>query len=185
MKSPHSTELPQDSLTIIGEALIILSLPSALPIPTGGIAHSLSVVIIILAFFGLVVGGVRPNFQARLDRSREAVLRFKRVNQLHDKLWHHAGKLLRPRVQIVFKNKLFLVFTGILVILCAMCFWTIIPLADTPPSVAIILFGFALVYKDIYSWIVALITGVVGFIINIGSVVLVIGAIITFLSKHL
>ncbi len=180
-----SGDVKIDQLQIIGEAIIILALPSALPIPTGGIAHSLSIVIILFSFWGLVLGGVKPKTQEKFEVGRNKVLRFKRLREFHDSLWQRAGQLLKNRKGWIFDNRLFLALTSLLIIICAACFWTVIPLADTPPSIAVILFGFSLVYKDIYAWFAAVIVGVFGLVINLGSLLFVITKITEFITSHI
>ena len=63
----------RDREKVIGELLVILALPSALPVATGGIAHAMSIPIIILAFTGLLLGGAISNKKSRIIAARDKV----------------------------------------------------------------------------------------------------------------
>jgi hypothetical protein len=160
----------QEQQKIIGELLVILALPSALPVATGGIAHAMSVPIIILATYGLLFGKANVSGKkSRIVAARDKVLSFQKLREFHDKLWHHAGKLSRERWGWLFDTMAFRAITALFIVVCAVCFWTIIPVADTPPSIAVMLFGFSIVYRDILVWLLAVVVGIIGVVINIGT----------------
>lgn len=166
----HTKKSAHEQEKIIGELLVILALPSALPVATGGIAHAMSIPIIILATYGLLFGKANvSDKKSRIVAARDKVLSFQKLREFHDKLWHHAGRFSRERWGWLFDNLGFRAITSLLVITCAICFWTIIPVADTPPSVAVMLFGFSLVYRDIAVWLLAAIVGIIGVVINVGT----------------
>ncbi len=161
---------PREQEKIIGELLVILALPSALPVATGGIAHAMSIPIIILATYGLLFGKANvSDKKSRIIAARDKVLQIQMLREFHDKLWHHAGRLSRERWGWLFENIVFRSLTALLVVVCAVCFWTIIPVADTPPSIAVMLFGFSIVYRDIFVWLLATVVGAIGIAINIGT----------------
>ena len=153
---------------LVGELLVILALPSALPVATGGIAHAMSIPIIILAITGLLFDSALSK-KSRVMAARDKVLSFQKLREFHDKVWHHAGRFSRARLAFLFDNIAFRAVTALFIVVCAICFWTIIPVADTPPSVAVMLFGFSLVYRDIAVWALAVVLGVIGIAINVGT----------------
>jgi hypothetical protein len=175
----------RDREKVIGELLVILALPSALPVATGGIAHAMSIPIIILAVTGLLLGGAISNKKSRIIAARDKVLSFQKLREFHDKLWYHAGRLSKERWAFLFDNVLFRAVTALLIIVCAICFWTIIPVADTPPSIAVMLFGFSIVYRDVLVWLLAVIIGVIGVVINVSTLLFLATQIINWLQSIL
>ncbi len=167
---------------LIGEALVLLALPSALPVATGGIAHAMSVPIIIIAVYGLIFSALTERHKTRITEAKAKVLKIDKLRQLHDAIWNRAAKIMKSHSAWLFDQLAFRILTGTLIVLSAICFWTIIPLADTPPSVAVMLFGFALIYRDIRVWIAGLVMSILGIAINYGSLLFVIHWILRWLS---
>lgn len=174
MDMAHTEKSAREQEKIIGELLVILALPSALPVATGGIAHAMSIPIIILATYGLLFGKANvSDKKSRIVAARDKVLSFQKLREFHDKLWHHAGRLSCERWGWLFDNILFRCLTALFIVVCAVCFWTIIPVADTPPSIAVMLFGFSLVYRDILVWLLAVLVGTIGVVINVGTLMFI------------
>lgn len=167
-----ATHTAHEQQKIIGELLVILALPSALPVATGGIAHAMSIPIIILTISGLLLGKVTgSDKKSRILEARDKVLSFQKLREFHDKIWYHAGRFSKERLAHLFDNSFFRAITALFIVVCALCFWTIIPVADTPPSIAVMLFGFSIVYRDVAVWALATFVGCIGVVLNVGTLV--------------
>lgn len=171
----------QEKLRFIGEAIILLAIPSLLPIATGGIAKALSFIIVALAFWGLILGGISDKTVENIEAKRDHILKIEAIRKLHDKLWLWADKILSPRQTWLFRLRVFQALTGLLILLCCLSLWNPVPFADSIPSAALVVFGFALAFNDFFAWLAALLIGIIGFTVNIGSVILLLSKLIEWL----
>lgn len=129
-----------------GLLLLVLSLPSALPVPAAGYSVPFGMVLLVLAL-QMILGRKRPVFPRRLER-----MAFSR--SLADRLLSGAAWIfqrlewaVRPRMRWV-GRRTGLLFMGILVLLMAILMMIPIPTTNTFPAFVIFLIGVGLTEED-------------------------------------
>lgn len=130
-----------------GLLLLILSLPAALPLPAPGYATPFGLVMILLAF-QMIGGRHTPWVPARLARVRVpfSLLRFSVRN---GRLPLRAVELLvRPRLQTLSRNRVFLSLVGVTILLMACSMSLPIPLTNTAPSFVIFMLAAGILEED-------------------------------------
>lgn len=130
-----------------GLLLLVLSLPAALPLPAPGYATPFGLVMILLSF-QMIAGRATPWVPARFARVRVpfSLLGFSVRN---GRLPLKAVELLvRPRLQTLSRNRLFLSLVGVTILLMACSMSLPIPLTNTAPSFVIFMLAAGILEED-------------------------------------
>jgi hypothetical protein len=129
-----------------GLLLVVLSLPSALPVPAAGYSVPFGMLLLVLAV-QMLVGKTRPVFPKRLERIRIS-------SGLADKLLGGAAwifkrleRVIRPRMRWIGQRG-GRVLMGWLVLLMACLMLVPIPLTNTAPAFVVFLIGVGLTEED-------------------------------------
>ncbi len=142
----------KELLTLGGEhsfgfLFVLLSLPSALPLPAPVISTPLGIVIIVLAF-QLIRGKRKPSLPEKwLERGfeRGKVRNFIKIGLP----WlRRIEAISKPRLSIVCKSTLGRFLLGVIVALLAACMMIPFPGTNTIPAICIFIIGFGLLNDD-------------------------------------
>lgn len=129
-----------------GLLLLILSLPSALPLPAPGYSTPFGILLFILAL-QMIYGRRAPWLPARAARMRLKGKFVETMLVFLGKFFGRAEFLIRPRLRWV-GSRGGLVFLGLLVLIMAGLMILPIPLTNTAPAFVIFLIGTGLSEKD-------------------------------------
>lgn len=152
LKVPEGTPISIGSITDsieekgFGLLLLILSLPSALPVPAPGYSTPFGIALIVLGF-QMLKAAKKPLLP---QRARKLNLNYKLAQKMIQsgcKVLHFLEKFIRPRKSILtslFGHQIM----GILVIIMAALMILPIPLTNTAPAGVIFLIGAALSEND-------------------------------------
>ena len=130
-----------------GLLLLLLALPAALPIPAPGYATPFGIIIIVLAV-QMLVGRISPTLPKRMRAKKlsHGVVSFS---------VKHSGRILRvtewlvrPRMSGLAKNRLFLSFVSVVIILMALFMVVPLPLTNTAPSFVIFVLAAGMLEED-------------------------------------
>ena len=129
-----------------GLLLLVLSLPSALPVPAAGYSVPFGLLLMILAL-QMLIGKKRPVFPARLERV--SISRGFADRLLKGAAWifRRLEWVIRPRMRWV-GQRIGLTLMGILVMVMALLMMIPIPMTNTFPAFVIFLIGIGLTEED-------------------------------------
>jgi hypothetical protein len=147
--------LDQRSYAIL---LIILSLPSALPVPAPGYSTPFALILAPLAV-QMIVGKAEPWFPQKVrDRRIKGESDSKLVGAML-KFIRFFERFSRPRWARLFRLRGTQIFLGFIVLLCALSMMIPLPLTNTVPAMGIFFIGLSLLEEDF-------VIGVVGFVLG-------------------
>lgn len=129
-----------------GLLLLILSLPSALPVPAPGYSTPFGVLLALLAI-QMVAGRRTPWLPAWAGKRKFSGGLVDRMVPATAKFFSKVEKLVRPRMRWV-GSRAGLPFLGVLVFIMAFLMILPIPLTNTAPAMVIFLIGFGLCEED-------------------------------------
>ncbi len=160
----------QDLLSRIDERsygilLVILSIPSALPLPAPGYSVPFGIALSILAF-QLLIGREVPWFPEKIRRKQlkgGASGKFLKGAAKFIRFWE---KLLRPRWTRFFRLKGFQKLIALMILLCSLSMILPIPLTNTGPALGIFLLGLAMLEEDTLFAFLGLIVGAAGLLLT-------------------
>lgn len=147
----------RDSLTVgtivqrvedrgFGLLLLVLSLPSALPVPAAGYSVPFGIVLLLLAL-QMIAGRQRPAFPERVQRIALSPKTATRLLGAGARLFRILETLVRPRMRWIGQRG-GRVFMGCLVLLMALLMLIPIPLTNSFPALVIFLIGVGLTEED-------------------------------------
>jgi hypothetical protein len=141
-----------------GLLLLVLSLPSALPVPAAGYSVPFGLLLMILAL-QMLIGKSRPVFPARLERV--ALSKGMAEKLLNGAAWMFKKLewIVRPRMRWV-GQRTGLTLMGVLVMIMAVLMMIPIPMTNTFPAFVIFLIGVGLTEEDGFFAIGACLVGV-------------------------
>ncbi len=148
-------------------SVILLSIPAALPLPTGGLTHvfQLVVMLISLEIMRGLPTTVSTNKYQNVPLSffshpkvQSAVLK---ICEFFDRLAGHQAPQFFQQVRIR-------VITGGLIFVFSIGAFVAIPFSnlDTLPSLGVVCLGMSLLYKDWLFWVIGIVIGVIGTALN-------------------
>lgn len=161
---------------------LILALPTALPLPTGGITSILEVIVMLLSL-QLILGRRTlwiPNRWKNRTISKE--FKGKAFHSLLRKIeW--LEKRTRPRLSGVLSNSIFLRLSGVIVFIFALGASIAPPFTglDTLPSLGIVILALGLIFEDAVLFLVGVMIGSVG----IGVEIALSRLVFDFVSTHI
>lgn len=162
-----------DILTLAGERtfgflLVLLSLPSALPIPAPGYSVPFGVVIFLLAV-QLIVGRTRPWFPERLQRQSLTLTQVQGVLKTGLPWLRRVESLSRPRLSYVCTSLPGRILIGVAIALMGISMMIPLPLTNTLPAIGVFVTGFSLIEDDggltIMGLTICLIAGIISTIL--------------------
>ncbi|NJS41500.1 exopolysaccharide biosynthesis protein [Candidatus Gracilibacteria bacterium] len=140
--------------------LVVLAIPSALPLPAAGYSVPFGIILTVLAIQMILNKKYVwfPNWinNRSLPTSKDAKL----LNGMV-KFLEFFENLLKPRLKILSKG-LFYRVLGILVLLCAISMIIPIPLTNTIPAFGVFLVGLGLLEEDGFFILAGLISAIIG-----------------------
>ncbi len=159
--------------------LLLMAFP-ALPVPTGGISHVMEILTVLIALqplFGRQKLWI-PNFLQKHELPAGLV---KKVLPIMMRRIRWLEKFSRVRGQSIIKNPWFVSFAGLSVIICTLSAFFAVPFSglDTLPAMGVVLMALALILSDISFFIVGLVVGLTGLVLE-----LTVGAAIIVGIKH-
>lgn len=129
-----------------GLLLLVLSLPSALPVPAAGYSVPFGLLLMVLAL-QMLIGKQRPVFPKRLERVTLSRGMAERLLNGAAWIFKRLEWIIRPRMRWV-GQRTGLTLMGILVMIMAILMMIPIPLTNTFPAFVIFLIGIGLTEED-------------------------------------
>jgi len=155
-----------------GLLLVLLSLPSALPIPAAGYSVPFGILLAILAL-QMLAGRAQPAMPARFASMR--IARPMAEKMLSSAAWFFARIeiLIRPRMRWV-RNRPGRMLMGVIVLAMAVLMMIPIPMTNTAPAFVIFLVGIGLTEEDGLFALAACVVGLLAIALYTALVVAVI-----------
>ncbi len=154
-----------------GLLLIIMSLPSALPVPAPGYSTPFAIVIFIIAR-DIVLNRSHPKLPKRvMDKEIKTKKDSKLVGAMV-KFISFFEKFVKPRFVKMYKGSWFKRILGAVVLLCAISMSIPIPLTNTIPAAGIFLMGMGMMEEDVVFSVLGIVTALVGIAITTTILVL-------------
>ncbi len=129
-----------------GLLLLVLSLPSALPIPAAGYSVPFGIILLLLSV-QMLTGRPRPVFPARLERVRLGRQSADRLLRGGERLFRFLEWIVRPRLRWI-GSRGGRAFMGALVMVMALLMMIPIPMTNTFPALVVFLIGVGLTEED-------------------------------------
>lgn len=143
--------------------LVILMVPSALPLPTGGITHGFEIVVMLLSLrmsFGKAGVWLPANLRTRQVSSSLTAKALPKIINLISKL----ESLSRPRFSLLVTKHWFVRLAGLLIFGLTLAAFLAPPFTglDTLPSLGVVLVAISLMFEDIAILIAGVVVGLFG-----------------------
>lgn len=129
-----------------GLLLLVLSLPSALPVPAAGYSVPFGILLLVLAL-QMIIGKNHPVFPARLQKTRLSRSFAEKLLNGASWIFTRLEWVVRPRMKWVGKRA-GLMLMGVLVLIMAILMMIPIPLTNTFPAMVVFLIGIGLTEDD-------------------------------------
>ena len=161
--------LPSDKHPTIGEifdslgsesygfSILILSLPSALPIPAGGFSTPLGIVIALL--------GLQMIFRRSSPWLPQKALNTTVKPEFAKKMFSSCNWFLKKVERFICPRYNFAItstFTGVVIFLLAFIMALPIPLTNTAPAMVLFLISISMIENDGLLWLLAMLVGILG-----------------------
>ena len=125
---------------------LVLSLPSALPVPAAGYSVPFGLLLLVLAL-QMLIGKKRPVFPARMERIRISGNMASKLLNGAAWIFKRLEWIVRPRMRWV-GRRAGLTLMGVLVMIMAILMMIPIPMTNTFPAFVIFLIGVGLTEED-------------------------------------
>ncbi len=129
-----------------GLLLLVLSLPSALPVPAAGYSVPFGILLLVLAL-QMIIGKTHPVFPRKLQKTRLKRSFAEKLLKGASWIFMRIEWIVRPRMRWVGKRA-GLMLMGILVLIMALLMMIPIPMTNTFPAMVIFLIGVGLTEDD-------------------------------------
>ena len=129
-----------------GLLLLVLSLPSALPVPAAGYSVPFGILLVVLAV-QMLVGKTHPVFPKRLQRVTLSKSLAEKLLNGASWIFEKLEWIIRPRMRWV-GQRIGLTLMGVLVMIMAILMMIPIPLTNSFPAMVIFLIGVGLTEED-------------------------------------
>ncbi len=166
------TLMDRISFKSFGVFLIILSLPSALPVPAPGYSVPFGLA---LMYLGVQVMARRdhPWFPEFVRQRRIPAKGNARLVRWMVKFLAFFEYFVRPRVRFVYTNPISYRFLGLVITICAISMCSPIPLTNTVPALGIFLIGLGMLEEDGLGALVGLLVALAGLALSLTVHILV------------
>ncbi|MGK7891712.1 MAG: exopolysaccharide biosynthesis protein [Leptolyngbyaceae cyanobacterium] len=144
-----------------GVLLVLLALPSALPIPAPGYSIPFGFVIVLLAL-QMMVGRHRPWFPNFVRNSAIKHHQAQRVVSMGLPWLRRLESLSRPRFLLLCSSRIGHIVIGLVIMLMGLCMMIPVPGTNTIPAMIVFILGFSLIEEDGLISLFGLTTGLVG-----------------------
>lgn len=129
-----------------GLLLLVLSLPSALPVPAAGYSVPFGILLLLLAL-QMLAGKVHPVFPRRLRQTRISSSFATRLIEGAAWTFKRLERFIRPRMRWI-ERRPGRILMGFLVLVMALLMMIPIPMTNTIPALVIFLIGIGLTEED-------------------------------------
>jgi len=141
-----------DILTLAGERtfgflLVLLSLPSALPVPAPGYSVPFGIVLFLLAL-QLIAGRVEPWFPKWFRNRSLALGQVQTIIKAAVPWLMRLERLSRPRMTYLCTSRLGRVILGCAIAVMGISMMIPLPLTNTLPAIGVFVIGFSLIEED-------------------------------------
>jgi hypothetical protein len=179
LKSPGTKTLG-DLLDVFDEKsfailLLVLMLPSALPIPTGGVTHLFELASMLLAL-EMVIGRRSVWLPQRLLRHQLGPVTTDKAIPFIARRVRWFERFARPRLSGLLRQRVVLSPLGLVILVFAFGAFVAIPFSglDTLPSLGVVVIALSLILEDALVTLIGIVIGAVGIalVIALGSAVL-------------
>lgn len=144
-----------------GFLLVILSLPSALPVPAPGYSTPFAIAIFFIAL-GIIKNKNHPTLPKKiLNKEIKTKKNSKMINGMV-KFISFFEKFLKPRYSKSYHSVTFKRVLGLVVLLCGISMMIPIPLTNTIPAMGIFLIGLGMLEEDFLFALLGTITAIIG-----------------------
>ncbi len=144
-----------------GFLLVLLSLPSALPLPAPGYSVPFGIVLSLLAV-QMIRRRSQPWFPERVLQRKIKSGGDSKVVKGMTRFIAFFERMLKPRGAILFRSGVFPSVLGGVILLCSMSMILPIPLTNTLPALGIFLMGLAVLEEDLAFGLVGMVIGLLG-----------------------
>ncbi|MGM0439301.1 MAG: exopolysaccharide biosynthesis protein [Patescibacteria group bacterium] len=149
-----------------GLLFLILSIPSAMPVPAPGYSSFFSIIMLTLGFRMLI--DKTPYVPKFLEEKRIKKETLEKIARYSDIYLKYLEKITKPRLNFLINEKLI----AALIIFMASFMTIPYPLTNTAPSVSIFILAFSLINKDGLITILGILAGLAGATIAVLSLTL-------------
>ncbi|NEQ97500.1 MAG: exopolysaccharide biosynthesis protein [Cyanothece sp. SIO2G6] len=144
-----------------GVLLVLLALPSALPIPAPGYSTPFGFVIVLLAL-QMMIGRHRPWFPGFVRNSSIKHHQAQRVVSMGLPWLQRLESLSRPRFSLLCSSRTGHVVIGLMIGLMGLCMMIPVPGTNTIPAMIVFILGFSLIEEDGLISLFGLTAGILG-----------------------
>ena len=144
-----------------GLMLVVLALPSALPVPAPGYSIPFGIVLMFLAG-QIIIGRNSLWFPDFITKIKVPANQDSKLLKSMLKFLKFFEKFIKPRVSTLAKNPIWQKALAIVVLLCAISMLIPIPLTNTIPALGIFIIGLSLTQEDGLAGIFGAATGLAG-----------------------
>ncbi len=166
------TILERVSSKSFGILLVILALPSALPVPAPGYSVPFGIVLILLGT-QMAAARATPWFPERVLRRTIKVKEDSKALDAMVKFLAFFEVFVRPRLRFVFTTGLFYRALGCMVTLCGISMCIPVPLTNTAPAFGVFLIGLGTLEEDGLAGLAGLAASIAGIALSITVLVLI------------
>jgi hypothetical protein len=156
-------------------ALLVLMLPSALPIPTGGVTHLFELVSMLLAL-EMIVGRRSVWLPARLRRHELGPLTTDKAIPFIARRVRWFERFARPRLSRLLQQRVALSLLGVVILVFTVGAFVALPFSglDTLPSLGVVVIALSLILEDALVTLIGIVIGAAGvaLVVALGSAVL-------------
>lgn len=164
--------LDRVSVKSFGIFLVVLSMPSALPVPAPGYSVPFGLALLFLGI-QVVLRRDHPWFPERvLQREIHIRENSKAVGGMV-RILSFVEKFIRPRFSFVYANPMLYRLMGCVIMLCSVSMLIPIPLTNTLPAIGIFLIGLGMLEEDGFFGVVGTAAGVGGVLFTLTLLTLI------------
>lgn len=149
--------------SVFGFLLVVLSLPSALPVPAPGYSIPFGIAIIILSV-QIIFGKKVPWFPDKIKNKELSIEKFKTGLQKINKFITFFEHLVKPRFSWIHKKGSLLL--GLLILLCGISMLIPIPGTNTIPALGVFVIALGMIEEDGLMEIIGVLVALVGLAIT-------------------
>lgn len=149
-----------------GILLVLLALPSALPVPAPGYSVPFGLVLILLGS-QIVRRKEVPWLPQRFLAKEVNFGKNTRLQRMMVRFLRLFEYFIRPRLSFIFSNALTYRILGIVVVLCGMSMCIPVPLTNTAPAFGVFLIGIGMIEEDGFFSGLGVLAGITGLLLSL------------------
>ena len=137
--------MKQTHESVFGFLLVILALPSALPVPAPGYSIPFGIVIILLSL-QMIMGRKTPWFPNKIKNKEVSIIKFRGGIKKINAFITFFEKLIKPRMPFLYTKGQILL--GFLILLCGISMLIPMPGTKTVPALGVFIIGLGMIEED-------------------------------------